>query len=123
MALPLLKDYLPQDRPYSGIPEDLDSPDFLDEHEAKLIRAEQTAVALSQAIERFVSAIGEALPGLSEDELVSAYEQIEAEDRGSRPRRTLAAFERAKEEMETLRDAVLVREAQEFSTQVFWDDD
>lgn len=162
MALPLLKDFLPQDRPYAGVPEETATPDFLNEHEAKLIRAEQTAAALCQAIERFASAIREALPSLSEDNLVSAYEQIQAEDEAHRPfysmlleaaqgrrarvaklkssptraralqfcdreilllKRTIAAFESAKEKMESFRDAVLVREAQEFSGRAFWGED
>ena len=132
MALPLLKDFLPQDRPYAGVPEEKATPDFLDEHEAKLIRAEKTAVALCHAVERFASAIREALPSLSEDDLVSAYEQIQTEDEANRPfysvllgaaQERRAAFERAKEQMETLRDAVLVREAQEFSGRAFWGED
>ncbi len=38
-------------------------------------------------------------------------------------RRALASFDWAKEQMEILRDAVLVREAQEFSARGFWGED
>lgn len=38
-------------------------------------------------------------------------------------RQALASFDWAKEQMETLRDTVLVREAQEFSARRFWGED
>jgi hypothetical protein len=167
MALPLLKSFIPPDDIPAGEPAPPAFPSlargFLDEHETTtLVRAEARAAALCGALERFVGIVSELLPGLGEDDLFRAFEQIEAEDMMNRPalsahlheaeerrariaalkngslkpralqlydreirilRRALASFDWAKEQMEILRDAVLVRETQEFSARGFWGED
>jgi hypothetical protein len=119
MAMPLLKDYLPPEEEPAASEQDATSGALsaqLDEHEAKLIRAERRAVALREAIERFVAAVRGSLPHLTEEDLFQVYQQIDAEDQDI----GLASFEWGREQVEALRDAVLVREAQRFSSHTFW---
>lgn len=166
MAMPLLKDYLPPEEEPAANEQDVAASGALsaqlDDHEAKLIRAERRAVALREAIERFVAAVRGSLPHLTEEDLFQVYQQIDAEDQANRPvlaehvrsvqerrarvarskdsvarkralqlydreirmlKLALAGFEWGKEQAEVLRDAVLVREAQRFSSPAFWRDD
>lgn len=165
MAMPLLKDYLPPEEEPANSRSHAASGALsaqLDEHEAKLVRAEMRAVALREAIERFVAAVRGSLPHLTENDLFQVYQQIDAEDQANRPVLTehvrsvqerrarvtrskdgmarqralqlydreirmlklaLAGFEWGKEQAEALRDAILVRDAQQFSSPAFWGDD
>ena len=94
MGLPLLKD-VPTGETIS--PPQVSSLDRLEE----IVRdGEMRSADLAQRLDEFVLANQALLAELSEEDAVEAFEQIES-----------------------LRDAVLVREAQELSAHAFWTDD
>jgi hypothetical protein len=121
MGLPLLK-----------VPEDLVEPrsrvNPLEVVEETVELGETRARDLWLTLEGFVSAIQALVGQLSEEDVIEAFEQIAAEEARHRPavrglQSTLDAFGWGKDQLETLRDAVLVREAQELSAPAFWGDD
>jgi hypothetical protein len=70
----------------------------------EIVRDGQMVADLAKLLEEFGAATQALLPQLSEEDVIDAFEQMAAE-------------------IESLRDAVLVREAQAFSSHAFWTDD
>lgn len=118
MGLPLLKEFLPED------PGPVEPP--------------STARELQLAMEEFVSALKSSFAQLAEEDVEHAFRQVvELErrqrvqfDRSARGegqvqlhKAILSTYQWGKDQLESLRDAVLVREAREFSAQAFWGDD
>lgn len=145
MGLPLLKEFLPEDlgAPFEPPP----AVAVLDEKELPL--AEHRARQLQVAMEEFVSTLRSSFAQLAEEDVEYAFRQVaELEGRqrtqldrcsaGIRQLRSqtpllerqlqlyraiLATYQWGKDQLESLRDAVLVREAREFSARAFWGDD
>lgn len=112
MGLPLLKEFLPEDP-----------------------LAEQRARQLQLAMEEFVSALRDSFGQLAEEDVEYAFRQVaELEsrqqaqfDRSAKGESqiqfheaVLTTYQWGKDQLESLRDAVLVREARELSARAFW---
>ena len=145
MGLPLLKEFLPEDlgAPFEPPP----AVAVLDEKE--LLLAEHQARQLQVAMEEFVSTLRSSFAQLAEEDVEYAFRQVadlESRQRGQLDRCSasirqlrsqtpllerqlqlykaiLTTYQWGKDQLESLRDAVLVREAREFSARAFWGDD
>jgi hypothetical protein len=166
MGLPLLKDFLPAGGALDADPAPSGGGTHLDRHETIVLEVERRIGMLQNAVEDFISTLQRGINTISEEDIVKAFEQIEAEARANEPLlaerieaaregrrritrlrpgspreasdraaalhlfdREIAALERARvalewgrEQTEALRDVVLVRETQEFSSSALWGD-